>query len=76
MYSELVKAQIFRQFKKDIDYTIRIFYNQSIPQKDIKRCQDYIFCKLSMIKDILEQEGQILKNSFNCLTLFIIIEIL
>lgn len=59
MCSELVKAQIFRQFKKDIDYTIRIFYNQSIPQKDIKRCQDYIFCKLSMIKDILEQEGQI-----------------
>lgn len=59
MYSELEKAQIFRQFEQDIDYTIRIFYNQSIPQKDIKRCQDYIFCKLSMIKDILEQEGNI-----------------
>ena len=37
MYSELEKAQIFRQFEQDIDYTIRIFYNQSIPQKDIKR---------------------------------------
>ena len=59
MYSELVKTKIFTQFKQDIDYTISIFYNRSIPQKDIKWYQDCIFCKLSMIKDILEQEGNI-----------------
>lgn len=59
MYSELLKAQIFRQFKQDIDDTISIFYNRYIPQNIIKHYQDYIFCKLSMIKDILEQEGNI-----------------